>query len=169
MEKLKKKLGSISFWNWVVASIIFRLILIYFPKNLNLSSRPEVSTPLTSFRRLAEGYWLKQSSMSPYAGSMYHGSPLLLSLLGPLTVERIEGQPNHLLYSLVSVIADVVSAMLIRATGQNLQLAYFRSLESLDLVKQIEGSADKLGYFFQPEFTLRGMLLLLSTYVILSR
>ncbi|PPS19130.1 hypothetical protein GOBAR_AA01440 [Gossypium barbadense] len=78
--------------------------------------------------------------MSPYAGSMYHGSPLLLSLLGPLTINRIEGQPNHLLYSLVSVIADVVSAMLIRATGQNLRLAYLRSLESLDLVKQIEVS-----------------------------
>ncbi|XP_038998651.1 phosphatidylinositol glycan anchor biosynthesis class U protein-like [Hibiscus syriacus] len=138
MEKLKKKIRSFSFWNWVIASIIFRLILIYFPKNLNLCSRPEVSTPLTSFRRLAEGYWLKQSSMSPYAGSMYHGSPLLLSLLGPLTVKRIEGQPNHLLYSLVSVIADVVSAMLIRATGQNLQVAYFGTLKSLDLVKQIE-------------------------------
>ncbi|XVF67298.1 hypothetical protein PTKIN_Ptkin10aG0109900 [Pterospermum kingtungense] len=140
MEKLKKKTTSFSFWNWVVASIVFRLILIYFPKNLNLSSRPEVSTPLTSFRRLAEGYWLKQSSMSPYAGSMYHGSPLLLSLLGPLTVKRIEGQPNHLLYSLVSVIADVISAMLIRAAGQNLHIAYVRSLESLDLVKQIEVS-----------------------------
>ncbi|PNX58988.1 phosphatidylinositol glycan anchor biosynthesis class U, partial [Trifolium pratense] len=74
-----------------------RLILVYFPKNLNLSSRPEVSTPLTSIRRLAEGYWLKQSSISPYAGSMYHGSPLLLTLLGPLTVTRIEGQPDHLL------------------------------------------------------------------------
>ncbi|XVE49449.1 hypothetical protein DITRI_Ditri01bG0083500 [Diplodiscus trichospermus] len=140
MEKLKKKPKSFSFWNWVIASIVFRLILIYLPKNLNLSSRPEVSTPLTSFRRLAEGYWLKQSSMSPYAGSMYHGSPLLLSLLGPLTVKRIEGQPNHLLYSLVSVIADVVSAMLIRATGQILQLAYHHSLESLDLAKQIEVS-----------------------------
>ena len=51
MEKLKKKTVPFSFWNWVIASIIFRLILIYFPKNLNLSSRPEVSTPLTSFRR----------------------------------------------------------------------------------------------------------------------
>lgn len=40
-----------SFLFWVVASVIFRLILIYFPKNLNLSSRPEVSTPLTSIRR----------------------------------------------------------------------------------------------------------------------
>ncbi|XP_028087908.1 phosphatidylinositol glycan anchor biosynthesis class U protein-like [Camellia sinensis] len=33
----------------------------------DMSSRPKVSTPLTSLRRLAEGYWLKQSSMSPYA------------------------------------------------------------------------------------------------------
>ncbi|OMO63462.1 GPI transamidase subunit PIG-U [Corchorus olitorius] len=135
MGKKKTETVPFSFWSWAVASIVLRLILIYFPKNLNLASRPEVSTPLTSF--LAEGYWLKQSSMSPYAGSMYHGSPLLLSLLGPLTVKRIEGQPNHLLYSLVSVIADVVSAMLLRATGKSLQLTYFRSLESLDLVKQI--------------------------------
>nr|XP_018633143.1 uncharacterized protein LOC104116025 [Nicotiana tomentosiformis] len=85
------------FWRWAVASIIFRLILIYFPKNLNLATRPEVSTPVTSLRRLAEGYWLTQSSMSPYAGSMYHGSPLLLSVLGPLTMKKIEGQPFHLL------------------------------------------------------------------------
>ncbi|OMO85287.1 GPI transamidase subunit PIG-U [Corchorus capsularis] len=140
MGKKKTETAPFSFWSWVIASIVLRLILIYFPKNLNLASRPEVSTPLTSFRRLAEGYWLKQSSMSPYAGSMYHGSPLLLSLLGPLTVKRIEGQPNHLLYSLVSVIADVVSAMLLRATGKSLQLTYLRSLESLDLVKQIRFS-----------------------------
>ncbi|KAF2297734.1 hypothetical protein GH714_002488 [Hevea brasiliensis] len=46
---------------------------------------------------VAEGYWLKQASMSPYAGSMYHGSPLLLSVVGPLTVKRIEGQPDHVL------------------------------------------------------------------------
>ncbi|GLU08065.1 hypothetical protein SLE2022_249940 [Rubroshorea leprosula] len=85
-QRRKKKVAS--FWSWVVASIFFRLILIYFPQNFNLASRPEVSTPLTSLRRLAEGFWLKQSSMSPYAGSMYHGSPLLLSLLGPFTVKR---------------------------------------------------------------------------------
>lgn len=39
------------FWVWVTASIVFRLVLIHFPRNLNLSSRPEVSTPLTSLRR----------------------------------------------------------------------------------------------------------------------
>ncbi|GMY30214.1 phosphatidylinositol glycan anchor biosynthesis class U protein [Fagus crenata] len=123
------------YWIWLIGSVTFRLILIYFSKNLNLASRPEISTPLTSLRRLAEGYWLKQSSMSPYAGSMYHGSPLLLSLLGPLTAKRFEGQPDHILCSLVFVIADVVNAMLIRAIGRNLQNAYSQSLKSLDLVK----------------------------------
>ncbi|KAF5478324.1 hypothetical protein F2P56_004890 [Juglans regia] len=137
-EQSKEKKEKLWFWNWVIASVIFRLVLIYFPKNLNLASRPEVSTPLTSLRRLAEGYWLKQLSMSPYAGSMYHGSPLLLSLLGPLTVKRIEGQPDHLLCSLVFVIADIVNAMLIRATGQNLQMEYTRSLKLLDHVKLSE-------------------------------
>lgn len=113
--------------------MIFRLILIYFPNNLNLSSRPEVSTPLTSLRRLSEGYWLKQSSLSPYAGSMYHGSPLLLYVLGPLTVKRIEGVPNHLLCGVVFVIADIVSALLIRVIGQNLQISYNQCLKALGL------------------------------------
>lgn len=119
---------------------MLRLILIYLAKTFNLASRPEVSTPLVSLRRLAEGYWLKQSSISPYAGSMYHGSPLLLSLLGPLTVKRIEGQPNHLLCSLVFVIADIISALLIRATGHTLQMAYRQSLNSLDIVDLLKSS-----------------------------
>lgn len=133
----KKKRG---FWRWLIASVMLRLILIYLPKTFNLASRPEVSTPLVSLRRLAEGYWLKQSSISPYAGSMYHGSPLLLSLLGPLTVKRIEGQPNHLLCSLVFVIADIISALLIRATGHTLQMAYRQSLNSLDIVDLLKSS-----------------------------
>ncbi|KAF6154444.1 hypothetical protein GIB67_028336 [Kingdonia uniflora] len=91
------------FWFWAIASIIFRIFLIYFPKNLNLISRPEVATPLTSLRRLAEGYWLKQSSMSPYA--------------------------------------DFFTAMLIRVTGQKLQLSYNQSLKSLNLKELIETSS----------------------------
>ncbi|KAJ6714511.1 GPI TRANSAMIDASE COMPONENT PIG-U [Salix viminalis] len=133
----KKKRG---FWRWLIASVMLRLILIYLPKTFNLASRPEISTPLVSLRRLAEGYWLKKSSMSPYAGSMYHGSPLLLSLLGPLTVKRIEGQPDHLLCSLVFVIADIISALLIRATGHTLQMAYRQSLNSLDIVDLLKSS-----------------------------
>ncbi|RXI01029.1 hypothetical protein DVH24_001263 [Malus domestica] len=93
------------------------------PKNLNLSSRPEVSTPLTSLRRLAEGYWLKQSSMSPYAVGN-----LLNILIGAADLKG-----NLIIFS-----ADVLNAMLIRATGQTLQVAYRQSLKSLDLDTTLE-------------------------------
>ncbi|XP_029123126.1 uncharacterized protein [Elaeis guineensis] len=119
------------YWGWVAAAIAFRLLLICFPENLNLGSRPEVATPLTSLRRLAEGYWLKQSSMSPYAGSMYHGSPLLLSILGPLTIT-----------SLMFVIVDFVTAMLIHATGQKLMTKCHQSLQFLNLSKLVEASGN---------------------------
>jgi phosphatidylinositol glycan class U len=84
---------------------------------------------------VAEGYWLKQSSLSPYAGSMYHGSPLLLSILGPLTVQRIEGQSSHHLCSLVFVIADLLSALLLRAIGQKLQKSYRMNLRPLGVLR----------------------------------
>ncbi|XP_011621261.1 phosphatidylinositol glycan anchor biosynthesis class U protein [Amborella trichopoda] len=93
---------KISYWGWAALALFIRLFLI--PISLSFTSRPEIATPLTSIRRLAEGQWLKQSSFSPYAGSMYHGSPLLLSVLGPLTVCRTGGVPSHILLSLVLVI-----------------------------------------------------------------
>ncbi|XP_051118992.1 uncharacterized protein LOC127243152 isoform X1 [Andrographis paniculata] len=133
--EIGRKMKQLGFWKWAIASVIFRLILSYFSKNLNLSTRPEVSTPITSLRRLAEGYWLKHLSMSPYSGSMYHGSPLLLSILGPLTDKKIDGQLSYLLCSLVSVIADFTSAILIRATGHNLVTAQSRNLKALGLNK----------------------------------
>ncbi|XP_021735908.1 phosphatidylinositol glycan anchor biosynthesis class U protein-like [Chenopodium quinoa] len=144
------------FWEWAIAAIIFRFILIFvFPDNLaQLASRPEVSTPVTSLRRLAEGYWLKkQASISPYAGSMYHGSPLLLSVLGPLTVQKINGLSSHILCSLLFVIADFIAALLLRATGKKLQSAYSQSLKALSLDKilgtsEIYASGDISALFY---------------------
>ena len=49
VEEQKKK--PCRFWIWALSSVLFRLILISYAGNLNLSSRPEVSTPLTSIRR----------------------------------------------------------------------------------------------------------------------
>ncbi|KAK3027556.1 hypothetical protein RJ639_042325 [Escallonia herrerae] len=112
------------FWSWSIAAVIFRLVLVYFPSSLNLSSRPEVSTPVTSLRRLAEGYWLKQSSMSPYA--------------------------------------DFVTALLIRATGQNLQVAYGRSLELLGLSRVSENSE------FLPSGDIAALLYLWNPFTIVT-
>ncbi|KAF3340461.1 phosphatidylinositol glycan anchor biosynthesis class U protein-like protein [Carex littledalei] len=112
------------------AAVVFRLALVFFPGDLNLGSRPEVATPLSSLRRLAEGYWLKQTSLSPYAGSMYHGSPLLLPVLGPLIVNRYFILPQRIL---LFVIVDFISAILIRAIGQKLFVSNRQSMNSLKL------------------------------------
>ncbi|VAH28185.1 unnamed protein product [Triticum turgidum subsp. durum] len=103
------------YWSMAVAAVGFRLVLVLFGGDLHLASRPEVSTPLTSLRRLAEGYWLKQASMSPYSGQ----------------VDTI------LIY-----IADFIAAMLIRSTGRTLQMARNRSLKSLDLRKSVNNSVN---------------------------
>ncbi|TKW19805.1 hypothetical protein SEVIR_4G043500v4 [Setaria viridis] len=130
------------YWPMVAAAIGFRFVLVLFSGDLHLASRPEVSTPLTSLRRLAEGYWLKQASMSPYSGSMYHGSPLLLSVLGPLTSNRSGGKNAHVYCSLIFVAVDFLAAMLIQATGRILQMSRNRSLKSLDLTKAVNNSAN---------------------------
>ncbi|KAG7036063.1 Phosphatidylinositol glycan anchor biosynthesis class U protein [Cucurbita argyrosperma subsp. argyrosperma] len=209
-EEEKKRKGN--FWIWMVLSVIFRIVMIYFP-NLNLSSRPEVSTPLTSIHRLAEGYWLKQSSMSPYAGFLvflslsiqmlllkladcrwlsYNFENLVIFLsriyvpwLSSVTVSsratdcqklyfgdaELKGNQtifyavllfiqavniNVLLHSFAFVVADVLSALLIRAVGQNLQRAYYRNLRLLkvDLSKNSEffpaGDIASLVYLWNP-------------------
>ncbi|KAH9290576.1 hypothetical protein KI387_034693, partial [Taxus chinensis] len=105
----------------------------------------------------AEGQWLKQLDMSPYAGSMYHGSPLLLQILGPLTVSITGGQPKELLCSLAFVFVDFLAALLLRRIGYILQLAHMRSITSLDLSKSIQmpgnlvaGDVAALVYLWNP-------------------
>ncbi|XP_020248401.1 phosphatidylinositol glycan anchor biosynthesis class U protein-like isoform X1 [Asparagus officinalis] len=131
------------YWPLVAASLAIRIVLIFcFTDDLNLASVPEVTTPLTSLRRLAEGYWLKQASMSPYSGSMYHGSPLLLPILGPLTVKRVDGVPTHIFYSLIFVIVDLITAMLIRATGRRLLVKGCQNMQLLNLENADQGKLD---------------------------
>ncbi|GMN32303.1 hypothetical protein TIFTF001_003610 [Ficus carica] len=128
-------------------------------------------------RIVSEGYWLKQSSLSPYAGSMYHGSPLLLYVLGPLTVKSSREQSygtsfETQMLNLASVYfpwrdkelcvqlfmfscselkeypiifyVDIVSALLIRVIGQNLQISYNQCLKALGLDAISKKSGGKL-------------------------
>lgn len=58
---------------------------------------------------------------------------------------KLYGLFQHIFgYSLVSVVADFISAMLIRATGQSLQRASEKSLKSLGLGKLLEDSGSYL-------------------------
>ncbi|KAJ3680643.1 hypothetical protein LUZ60_016921 [Juncus effusus] len=135
------------YWPTATAALAFRLVLIFFSGDLNLGARPEVATPLSSLRRLAEGYWLKQSSLSPYAGSMYHGSPLLLSVLGPLIAKRTEDRPTYFYCSLLFVLVDFISALLIRSIGQKLSVSKSQSIKSLSKKEENLENNKNLGDF----------------------
>lgn len=45
-----------------------------------LSERVEVSTPISSYKRLQEGLFLFERGVSPYDGGVYHQAPLLLPI-----------------------------------------------------------------------------------------
>ena len=45
-----------------------------------LSERPELATPLNSYKRLREGIVLSQNNQDPYAGVLFHETPLALCL-----------------------------------------------------------------------------------------
>ncbi|BGP26810.1 phosphatidylinositol glycan, class U [Rhodotorula toruloides] len=57
----------------------------YIPDKL--ATRGEVATPLSSWTRLREGNFLLGRGANPYAAGSFHGPPLLLALVGPLTGE----------------------------------------------------------------------------------
>ena len=75
------------FWTWAMASVIFRLVLIHFSRNLNLASRPEVSTPLTSLRRCIFSLFL-YDSQTPAHRFLY----LNLDLNAPFSLLHCSGR-----------------------------------------------------------------------------
>ncbi|KAL9639312.1 MAG: hypothetical protein Q9164_001010 [Protoblastenia rupestris] len=63
------------------ASAIRLLLFFGFPSLPDLlTGRVEISTPVTSFKRLQEGLFLYTHNVSPYDGGVFHQAPLLLPL-----------------------------------------------------------------------------------------
>ncbi|KAK4647453.1 uncharacterized protein QC761_101630 [Podospora bellae-mahoneyi] len=71
-----------------------------------LTGRVEISTPVTSFKRLQEGLFLYNHNVSPYDGGVYHQAPLFLPLFSLL--------PNALSYPIFTyflyIAIDLLSA-----------------------------------------------------------
>ncbi|KAJ1721956.1 hypothetical protein LPJ53_003589 [Coemansia erecta] len=60
-----------------------RLAVLTFASDFvarNLSMRVELSTPVTSYKRLVEGLYLASHGISPFDGGLFHQSPILLAL-----------------------------------------------------------------------------------------
>ncbi|KAI1392927.1 PIG-U-domain-containing protein [Hypoxylon trugodes] len=90
------------------AAALLRLILFAFFPGLPdlLTDRVEISTPVTSFKRLQEGLFLHNHNVSPYDGGVYHQAPLLLPLFSLLPDPSTYPIFAYLLY----IVIDLLSA-----------------------------------------------------------
>ncbi|KAF3936542.1 hypothetical protein ABW19_dt0201411 [Dactylella cylindrospora] len=88
------------------AGVLLRLVLFTaFPSlPTTLAQRVEISTPVTSYKRLQEGIYLYTHGVSPYDGGVFHQAPLLLSLFSILPDSIIV---TNILY----ILADLLSAV----------------------------------------------------------
>ncbi|KAL4796528.1 GPI transamidase subunit PIG-U [Aspergillus venezuelensis] len=81
------------------------LLLLLFPSLPDLlTGRVEVSTPVTSFKRLQEGLFLYNRNVSPYDGGVFHQAPLLLPIFSLLPSAQNYPLPTALFYSLVDLL-----------------------------------------------------------------
>ncbi|TAQ90802.1 hypothetical protein B7494_g848 [Chlorociboria aeruginascens] len=88
------------------AAAIRLLLFTSFPGLPDLmTARVEISTPVTSFKRLQEGLFLYNHNVSPYDGGVYHQAPLLLPLFSLLPSSATYPAFTYLLYILVDLLS----------------------------------------------------------------
>ncbi|MCJ1357877.1 MAG: hypothetical protein MMC33_007873 [Icmadophila ericetorum] len=88
------------------ASALRLLLFLGFPSLPDLlAGRVEISTPVTSFKRLREGVFLYTHNVSPYDGGVFHQAPLLLPLFA-----MIPSGAFIFLTNLLYILLDLVCA-----------------------------------------------------------
>ncbi|CAI6336015.1 unnamed protein product [Periconia digitata] len=130
------------------AAAAVRLFLFTaFPSLPNLlAGRVEVSTPVTSFKRLQEGLFLYSHNVSPYDGGVYHQAPLLLPLFSLLPNPSYHPLATNLLF----IVVDLLSAyalVQIASSGQASVTRFFKSTRK-DL--RWTNTAIAAGFLFNP-------------------
>jgi len=73
-----------------------------------LSERPELATPLNSYKRLREGIVLSQNNQDPYAGVLFHETPLALKFFTWMSESM-----NEFCINLVFVFGDILTVYIL--------------------------------------------------------
>ncbi|GAW11473.1 hypothetical protein ANO14919_008190 [Xylariales sp. No.14919] len=130
------------------AAAALRLALFtFFPALPDLlTSRVEVSTPVTSFKRLQEGLFLYTHNVSPYDGGVYHQAPLLLPLFSLLPDAQAYPYFTYLLYVLV----DIVSADALYKIAESGEAAVSKLFGSARKDRQWSGYVVAAIFLFNP-------------------
>ncbi|KAF2255089.1 PIG-U-domain-containing protein [Trematosphaeria pertusa] len=109
------------------AAAVRLLLFTAFPSLPNrLAGRVEVSTPVTSFKRLQEGLFLYTHNVSPYDGGVYHQAPLLLPLFSLLPNPSYYPFATSVLFTMVDLLSALALAQ-IAESGQSVVTRLFKS------------------------------------------
>ncbi|KAK2142172.1 hypothetical protein LSH36_988g00068 [Paralvinella palmiformis] len=91
----------------IVVGISIRVWLFRSPVLDWVTSRNEISSPLTSWKRVTEGLTLQKMGISPYTGDIFHEMPLMLRLYR--SIDNFFGPAVNICF----VILDVIIAILL--------------------------------------------------------
>ncbi|KAF2427544.1 GPI transamidase component PIG-U [Tothia fuscella] len=111
-----------------------------------LTGRVELSTPVTSFKRLQEGLFLYTHNVSPYDGGVFHQAPLLLPLFSLLP------DPNRypLATGLLYIFFDLLSAHAVTLIAETAVSRCSRLFTSPRKDSQYSSTAVAAAYLFNP-------------------
>ncbi|KAJ3031871.1 UNVERIFIED_CONTAM: hypothetical protein HDU68_011630 [Siphonaria sp. JEL0065] len=100
-----------------------------------IANRIEVSTPVTSYKRMQEGVFLFRNNIDPYDGGVFHQAPLLLALFHAVPEWAV---------SYLFVLVDVVCAALLVQIAKSRRFVHFeeRDVTKAGAANVTEGSAD---------------------------
>ncbi|KAL2823658.1 GPI transamidase component PIG-U [Aspergillus cavernicola] len=123
------------------------LLLLLFPSLPDLlTGRVEVSTPVTSFKRLQEGLFLYNRNASPYDGGVFHQAPLLLPIFSLLPNAQEYPFPTALFYSLV----DLLNASALVTISDSAQAVSGRLYSSVRKQIKWDGVVVAAWFLFNP-------------------
>ncbi|KAL9945552.1 hypothetical protein ACHAQF_007607 [Verticillium nonalfalfae] len=131
-----------------LAAAALRLVLfVGFPRLPDLlTGRVEISTPVTSFKRLQEGLFLYNHNVSPYDGGVYHQAPLLLPLFSLLP--DLKAWP--IFASLLYILVDLLSADALAKIADSGEAGASRHFTSPRRATRWNGVAVAAAFLFNP-------------------
>jgi phosphatidylinositol glycan class U len=119
----------------IVLGVALRVLLHLAGFQEIFATSYEISTPVSSHKRVLEGLYLQSAGQSPYQGSVYNQPPLILTLIGHLLHFQ-----HYYAVQLFYICLDVLSAVLLYKILQLHRPQQVRELEEERVLREM--SAD---------------------------